>query len=347
MAPSLPVSLFTPVGLTYSAPPSRRSLGEGGPKTQTPSGRLPRRRFLVLGCVDSSRSDGGPASAFCGMSAEFQFFRRAPSQRLQFDRRLPRMFRHRLEERTAAVLERRARARAHSGEHVLRDHQALQLGIELVLFRLGDSLPTSRRLSFVSARQGRANLVEMKAGGLRQLDDGEPLEYRLFVHALAADARRLRQQPAEFVVADRRHTQSRLCRDLSDGEHSSRPLDLNSTSTSSLRHANAADHNAGHRTFRRLAHLLQHLGAVRRNRGRSLRPLGVYALLPRRPAVLLGHRRNGAARRRGVPLPAIASQKNLTPRIAPTTAPIGAPIRKPLKPGSSQPPQSPSIAAPM
>jgi len=36
-----------------------------------------------------------------------------------------------------------------------------------VLFRLSDGLPTNRRLFFSSADQGRANLVEMKARGLR------------------------------------------------------------------------------------------------------------------------------------------------------------------------------------
>jgi hypothetical protein len=56
----------------------------------------------------------------------------------QFDRRFGRMLRQGIEEGAAASLERRARARAHSRQHLPGDDQTLHLSVDFVLLGARD-----------------------------------------------------------------------------------------------------------------------------------------------------------------------------------------------------------------
>src|SRR6266496_4126688 len=55
-----------------------------------------------------------------------------------------------------------------------------------------------------------------------------------------------------------------------------------------------SDEDAAYCEIRNLAHILQYLGAVRRDHRGSLRPLGIYAVLPSRKALFMGYRSHGS-----------------------------------------------------
>src|SRR5215207_7106033 len=59
---------------------------------------------------------------------------------------------------------------------------------------------------------------------------------------------------------------------------------------------NAIDARSRHCPIRRLAHVLQHLGAVRGDGCGSVRPVGVYAVLPSGQTVFVGYWSDGPSR---------------------------------------------------